>query len=131
MTISDAGRSHAELIVAELTAIHEAMESLVGKVAERRRIPHDEVEQLRFELAEMKGRLERGSRYGTVDGAKRPQSALESAFFQPAVSKAKAFLGIRANSHPINARWMEQLMSAQSTIGMPLENLKDHLARTP
>lgn len=127
VSISDADRAHAQHVAAEMDALHAAMESLIRKIGDRRTIPHEEVEQLRLELAELKERLERGARYGTVDGAKRPQSPWESAYFAPAVSKAKAFLGIRSNSHPTTAGWVGQLTGAQLDIGMPLANLKAEL----
>ncbi|GAA3928705.1 hypothetical protein [Luteimonas lutimaris] len=128
MSISDMERMHVLEVVAEMEAIHAAMDDLMNKIGDRRAIPRDEVEQLQDELAAIRSRLDRGAKYGTVDGAKRAQSPIESAYFAGAVFQAKANLGIRVNSHPIQSGWIGRLIGASADIGMPLANLRDVLS---
>lgn len=114
----------AEQVIVELQDIADMIDGLVERIGDRRAIPPQEVEDMQAELALLKQRLERGARYGTVDGMKRPQSRWESAYFSGPVSKGLAYFGIRANSHPIKADWIGKLTGLEAEFRMPLSNLR-------
>src|SRR5690606_34788208 len=105
----------AERVIAELESIAGMVNGLIGRIADRRAIPPFEVEDMQAELAALKSRLERGKKYGTVDGTRRAQTRWESAYFASVVSESLAFLGIRANSHPLKADWMHKLTGLDIT----------------
>ena len=123
MSHADEEKRHARDVLAELRGIEADIESLVEAVGDTRHFSPERTEELRGALKLLKERLQRGAATGTASGDRRVPSRVEATFFQPAVSKASAFIGLRTNSRP-GPEWMDKLYGISVDIGHAAADLQ-------
>lgn len=85
----------------------------------------------RFEQSEvsvlylrLKEDLKAASKYGTLDGKRRPRTRAEECFYDPAVRRAHIDLRPKTNSHPISGRWFSAVFEAKSEFSYWLHNMQ-------
>lgn len=92
-------------VIMELRKFKKDINELMDFLRDKKIISIDEKTECQSKLKVLKEKLKRATKTGTVDGAKRPLSHYESAYFQPAVRSASANCNVAINSHPINSNW--------------------------
>jgi hypothetical protein len=122
-------RLQAIAIISALRAFREDIRELMDAIADRAFIPRDEKSELQAKFKDLKGRLKKASHLGTVDGAKRPLSQLESAYYQPATQSAFVNCLVAVNTDPIRSNWHSYLygmeMDIQHLVGQLETNYPD------
>lgn len=92
-------------VIMALRGFKKDIKELMDLLGDKKIISIDEKTECQLKLKALKEKLKHATKMGTVDGAKRPLSHYESAYFKPAVRSASANCNVATNSHPINSNW--------------------------
>lgn len=123
--MTEAERQQAIAVILALRVFRDDIRQLMNAIADRSSISRDEKGDLQAKFKDLKGRIKRASRVGTVDGEKRPLSQFESAYFQPATQSASANCLVAVNTDPIRSDWYSCLYGME----MDIEHLLGQLER--
>jgi hypothetical protein len=101
-------------------------EETISLFEENSSMIQDKKENARNLLRNLKSDLKASSRFGTVSGNNAELNCYEREYFMPEVTRACANLYARVNTDPIEGKWIDSLMNAQSDIRIRYIKLEKH-----
>lgn len=112
-------------VIMALREFEKDINELMDFLGDKKTISINEKTECQLKLKALKEKLKNAAKTGTVDGAKKPLSHYESAYFQPAVRSASANCNVATNSHPINSNWFSCLYDMDIDITHLLHQLTE------
>jgi hypothetical protein len=98
-----------EAVIRDLRRLHRDINELLDALGGKRSLQSEEKLWLQDLMRGLKGRL--------LEAAKRrPQSAFQLAYLEPAVRSAASKLRVAVNSHPIDAKWFALLYGMRTDV---------------
>lgn len=112
----DDDATEAERVLSALRQLDKRIEEMLGQSPEGKKLAPWVESSLRQETVDLKADIKAAARRGTILDDREPQTALESAYYNPALREASARFLLRTDTSPSSQKWRSGLRTVQGEI---------------